>query len=187
MFRDIERIRHIINHVRTFSRDQEKEKPERVDVGRVIRNAVSLVDQQYRNHNIALVLELPPEPLCVSGNPFRLEQVLLNLMSNAKYAVESKARSSREDAYVKEIKLRAYRNASRVCIEVNDNGTGIAKDHIDRIFDPFFTTKEKESGTGLGLSIVYGIVKDSDGDIAVESDPGHYTLFMIHLPVLEDE
>lgn len=187
MFRDIERIRHIINHVRTFSRDQEKERPERVDVGSVIRNAVSLVDQQYRNHNILLQLDIPPDALCVSGNPFRLEQVLLNLLSNAKYAVESKDRIQRENGFRKEIRLRAYRNDSLVFIEVRDNGTGIPREHIDRIFDPFFTTKGKESGTGLGLSIVYGIVKDSGGDISVDSDPGHFTSFTVRLPLIEKE
>ena len=68
-------------------------------------------------------------------------------------------------------------------ISFEDNGPGIAAEHIEHVFDPFFTTKDVGEGTGLGLSVTYGIVKDHGGEILVESEPGHFTRFVIHLPI----
>lgn len=182
MFRDIERIRHIIEHVRTFSRDQEKERIEKFALNEVLTNAMSLIETQYRNQQVKLKLTLAATPMYSLGNPFKLEQVLLNLLSNAKFAVEAKASKTSNSGYEKEILISLTEENEMVVLAVTDNGTGISSEHLDRIFDPFFTTKEKESGTGLGLSIVYGIVKDMGGDIKVKSKPDMFTSISVLLP-----
>lgn len=182
MFNDLERIRHIIEHVRTFSRDQEKERAETFKVQEVVENAISMVKRQYQNHKVDLKVKLTEEPLYTRGNPFKLEQVLLNLLSNSKYAVESKAVRGEDEGYKQEILVSLDTRDSEVLLEVSDNGIGISEEHLDRIFEPFFTTKEKESGTGLGLSIVYGIIKDMGGDIKVKSKPGLFTSISVLMP-----
>ncbi|HRY99788.1 MAG TPA: response regulator [Bacteroidales bacterium] len=186
-FEDIERIRHLIDHVRTFSRDQDARIEDRVDVTAVIRNALSLTQTQYRNHKINLLVHLPAEPLYCLGNPFRLEQVLLNLLSNARYAVDEKAAQQKQAAYHREIMVEAIQEGEKIVVEISDNGTGISKSNIGRVFDPFFTTKGQEAGTGLGLSIVYGILKDMGGEISVRSKTGVFTTMTFKLPLYKDK
>jgi C4-dicarboxylate-specific signal transduction histidine kinase len=183
LFKDIERIRQIINHVRVFSRDQEKDIPERMDVNEVVKHALSMVLTQYQNHGVDVRLNLSEEQPLAMGNRFRLEQVILNMLSNSKYAVEERQRKTGNRKYRKEISVSTtLMNAGRISIEVADNGTGIPKRHIGNIFDPYFTTKDVENGTGLGLSISYGIIKEMKGEILVDSKAGRYTVMRIILP-----
>jgi two-component system, NtrC family, sensor kinase len=110
----------------------------------------------------------------ISASPSEMQQVLLNLISNAVDAVEPG---------VGVVTIRTKAEASRAVIEVTDNGHGIPKGQLERIFDPFFTTKAVGKGTGLGLSICYGLVKKHGGDIAVESEPGAGSTFRVRLPL----
>ncbi|MBN2614685.1 MAG: response regulator [Bacteroidales bacterium] len=183
LFHDIERINKIIQHVRTFSRDQQNTVMDRVDVLKVIRDALSLVVVQMQNHDVKLTQNFPESPVYVEGNRYRLEQVLLNLLSNARFAVEDKAKKTKDKSYQKEIEVSCT-SAHNCIIWVQDNGTGITPENINNIFDPFFTTKDEEKGTGLGLSISYGIIKEMKGEIEVESEAGRFTRFKIVLPLL---
>lgn len=182
LFKDIDRIRQIINHVRVFSRDQDSEMLEDVDLNEVIYDALSMVSKQYNNHNIKISLELCKEKCFTIGNKYRIEQVILNLLSNAKYAVEERQSKSKSDLYVKTITIKSYGVNGHVVFEIEDNGTGIPKKNIDNIFDPFFTTKDVESGTGLGLSITYGIIKEMKGQISVDSKLNEFTRVKVSLP-----
>ncbi len=183
LFKDIERINQIIQHVRIFSRDQQESLKEDVDVVSVINNALSLVKMQLKDRQIDLHLDFSDEGSTVVGNPYRLEQVFLNLFSNARYAVEEKGRKNGDANYEKKITIR-YKRYNKFCkIFVKDNGTGIPKKNMDKIFDPFFTTKDEDKGTGLGLSISYGIVKEYGGNIEVQSSEGEFTEFLIQLPL----
>ena len=83
------------------------------------------------------------------------------------------------------ITLLTYRSDGKAVIEIADDGTGIAEEDLPRIFDPFFTTKGRGKGTGLGLSISYGIVQEHEGQIEVDSSPGHYTKFRVELPAFD--
>jgi len=177
VFKDIDRIRHIINHVRIFSRDQKSALLEEVNINEAVLNALSMVKTQYQNHEIDIELNLKENIGFTKGNKYKLEQVVLNLLTNAKDAIEEKSAFSR-----KEIKIRTYDNVSKVFLEVEDNGVGISEDRIENIFDPFYTTKDPEKGTGLGLSIIYGIVKEMHGDISVKSEVGKFTKFTVKLP-----
>lgn len=181
IFEDIDRIRNIINHVRSFSKDQDIGELEKVSVTEVINNAVSMINTQYSNHNVDIVLDLQDD-LYTYGSKFKLEQVLLNLFSNAKFAIDEKEALAGEKSYQKKIKVLTRSNEDKIYIDVEDNGTGIPEEKQINIFDPFFTTKRDEMGTGLGLSISYGIIKEMKGEIMVNSRPGEYTIMKIKLP-----
>ena len=177
VFKDIDRIRHIINHVRIFSRDQKSAVLEQVDVNEAILNALSMVKTQYQNNEINIELNLQENMNPTKGNKYKLEQVVLNILTNAKDALDEKSGSFR-----KEIKIRTFEKSGKIFMEITDNGIGISEDKMENIFDPFFTTKDPEKGTGLGLSIIYGIVREMKGEIDVESEVGKFTKFTVKLP-----
>ena len=135
----------IIEHIRTFSRDQQDEKFEKVSINEVINNALSLITIQYKNHHINLSLELSADDTFAYGNKYKLEQVILNLLSNAKFAVDEKELNSKIKYYQKRITIRTRADKGKIYISIEDNGTGIPDDVIDNIYDPFFTTTETET------------------------------------------
>lgn len=184
LFEDIRRIRQIIEHVRVFSRDQKQVHFERIDLNEAVNNALGMVQTQYFNHGIQIDLQLAPS--CpTNGNIYKLEQVLLNLLSNARYAIEKRAENETDPAYVKRLFIQTTVLDEKVQLLLEDNGTGIKKSTLDQIFQPFFTTKPADKGTGLGLSIVYGIMKEMAGEIIAESEVGNYTRFRITLPLAQ--
>lgn len=183
LFKDIDRIRQIINHVRVFSRDQKNLVDDIVDINNVINDSLSLISRQYHNHNIEITLKLTDEDCLTSGNKFRLEQVFLNLLSNAKYAVDEKSIMTDDPAFSKRIEISTHKDDKYVIAEIMDNGIGIPEKHLPNIFDPFFTTKDVETGTGLGLSISYGIIKEMKGEIEVVSVEDEYTKVIVIMPL----
>lgn len=186
LFRDIERIRNIIEHVRVFSRDQQNALIEHVSVSEVVHNALSLISKQYENKGIDLQVKYTSKPDTTLGNKYKLEQVILNLLSNARYAVFEKEKAEGED-YRKIIKINTFANRKSCGMIIYDNGTGIPDSIIGNIFDPFFTTKKEEMGTGLGLSIIYGIVQEMKGDIKADSKEGKYTRLVVTLPLYREQ
>jgi len=184
LFKDIERIRKIIEHVRLFSRDQDKSIFEKVVVNNVINNSLQLVNKQLTGRNINVVTNIPDKPAVIMGNQFRLEQVLLNVISNARHAVEDKEKHLTPENYSKRITIDLIVNKTIAEIVISDNGVGVDNSIIDKVFDPFFTTKSEEKGTGLGLSISYGIISELGGTIAIESEIGKYTNMIIKLPLI---
>jgi len=181
LFADIERIQNIINHVRIFSRDQEKQELEVVDIPTVITNALSLVSRQFIDHDVDLRTCIPDGDFLTKGNGYRLEQVLLNVLSNAKYAVEERERLT-QNSFKKLIMVSLEADDKNHVITIEDNGVGISEKVIPQIFNPFFTTKSEEKGTGLGLSISYGIIREMQGAIQVESEVNNFTKVIITLP-----
>ena len=183
LFHDVDRINKIIEHVRIFSRDQQNVFNEEINPVTVIQNALSMIKVQFENHNINLKMEVQDELMLVEGNQYRLEQVIVNLLSNAKYAVEEKERMNNMTTYSKSIHVKCVTVENHCLIGVYDNGIGIPERYIHNIFDPFFTTKDEEKGTGLGLSISYGIIKEMGGRIDVESKEGVFSNFVVTLPL----
>ena len=179
---NIKKIKEIIDHIRTFSRDQKSIIIERVDINKVIRKACTLINEQYNYHNILIDLNLEGDAGSTHGNSHKLEQVVYNLLSNAKFALEEKELLPIDSSFDKEIHIRTYSDDKKIFIDVKDNGIGIETDNIDNIFNPFFTTKPEGAGTGLGLSIVYGIITEMKGVINIDSKRGEYTLVRIELP-----
>jgi C4-dicarboxylate-specific signal transduction histidine kinase len=164
----------IITHLRTFGRAAPASR-EPIALRTVIERALSLVQEQLRLHEIDVTLALGPEEPVIVGNPIQLEQVFINLLTNARDALEGAPR--------KAIRISAAIGSQSVEIAFVDTGHGIPPELEPRIFDPFFTTKEVGKGTGLGLSITYGIVKEHGGMIAVQSAPGEGATFRIQLPL----
>lgn len=182
LFKDIDRIRQIINHVRVFSRDQEVVVSEIVDINEVIHDALSMMSRQYYNQNVHIKLNLSDEKCFTVGNKYRLEQVILNLLSNARYAVDERNRLLNSRNYEKTILISSFNRGTQVVFEIEDNGIGISKKNLANIFDPFFTTKDVEHGTGLGLSVSYGIIKEMKGEITVDSQVNKFTRVSVILP-----
>jgi len=183
LFKDIDRIRNIIEHVRIFSRDQQVGNESQISVNEVIRNAISMIRIQFADHNVLLTIDIDGEEVFTFGNQYKLEQVILNLLSNSKYAVEEKAKRNIGNGYEKEIGVSCKREENLAVLTVSDNGTGIEKNILANIFNPFFTTKDEEKGTGLGLSISYAIIKEMKGTIKVNSQVNEYTKITIELPL----
>jgi signal transduction histidine kinase len=142
------------------------------------------VQQQFDNENITLSVPDNEKPVYIHANEYRIEQVLLNLLSNAKYAVNKKALTNTDASYVKKVDIRVTSDDEKLFICVEDNGIGMEKEVMNKIFDPFYSTKDSESGTGIGLSISYGIVKESNGKIYAQSVPGKGTSMFVELPLI---
>ena len=139
--------------------------------------------------HVDLVMRLEAAPALVKADPGKVEQVLVNLALNARDAMPHGGRLVIETANV-DLSHPAARGGGALSVgpylllTVRDTGTGMDAHVLARVFEPFFTTKAPGSGTGLGLSVVYGIVKQSGGEIAVESEPGTGTAFKIWLPLV---
>jgi PAS domain S-box-containing protein len=180
---NINRIQQIIDNMRIFARDQSSIIFEKINISEVIENSLSMVRAQYRSDGIKLSFAEVDRKLHVIGNLFKLEQVIVNLLSNSRYALNEKDRIVDFSSFQKEIKIQVSQLEKKVFIEVWDNGIGIPEENIDKLFTPFFTTKKEGEGTGLGLPIAYGIVKEMNGDIRVESKPDEFTNVQVILPV----
>jgi len=181
VFDYIDRIKKIIEHVRIFSRDQQSGVNEVFSINEVIKNALSLIEKPYQALGITISTIMGVETLFIKGNKYRLEQVILNLLSNSKDALLEKSKKY-SNKFDKKIEIIVGKNNNWVWFEIKDNGIGIENSKIDNIFNPFYTSKDADKGTGLGLSIVYGIINEFNGDIYTESKPNIYTLMKIILP-----
>jgi len=164
----------IISHLRTFGRAASVSR-EPVAINQVIERAISLMYEQLRLRQIEVQLHFSAEDVIVIGNAIQLEQVFINLLSNARDAMVG--------VLHKVITITCVLHNDVVDIYFRDTGPGIPVGFEQRIFDPFFTTKEVGAGTGLGLSITYGIIKEHQGSIAVKNRPGEGALFLIQLPL----
>jgi PAS domain S-box-containing protein len=184
IFEDILRVGRIIDHVRAFSRDHDEYISTSFDINESINNAISMISEQFKHHGITLDIQLDEKIHPIIGNTYRFEQVILNLLTNAKDTLEETKKTSKLD-FKKTIVIRTYHDDHTNFIEVKDNGNGIKPDVIDRIMLPFYTTKSESKGTGLGLSISFGIIKELKGSIDVESNSVSGTIFRISLPIPE--
>src|SRR5213595_2946939 len=174
----VRKATEIISHLRTFGRAAPVSR-EPIPLRQVIERALSLMQQQLRLREINVTVELGSEEPVVVGNPIQLEQVFINLLTNARDAVADSPR--------KAIRISASVDAEVVELVFADTGHGIPTGLDRRIFDPFFTTKDVGKGTGLGLSITYGIIKEHGGTISVVSPPGEGATFLIQLPVASSD
>ncbi len=181
---DIDRCRHIINHLRDFGRVSAT-LPEAIDLNLPLNNAFILTGERLRLHDVHIERDLAPDLPPVMGNVHKLEQVFLNLISNAEYALREMA--EKHSDFKKVLRVVTYTNGERVIAEVRDNGPGIPAIHHEQLFDPFFTTKPIGEGTGLGLSISYGIVAEFGGMLTFESTVGQGTCFRASFPIHRPE
>ena len=184
VFDNITRIKKIIDHVRTFSRDQDDFIQVSFDINNSIKNCISMVTEQMDHKEINLIFKHPDEIPAITGNNYRFEQVILNLLINAKDAIEEKKKGDRNN-HKKKIEISTSLTDKTIVIEIKDNGIGIKPEVIDKVLLPFYTTKAPGQGTGLGLSISYGIIKELGGEIEIESKPNIGTTVLIKIPANE--
>ena len=177
--RTAERATNLTRQLLLFSRRQVMQ-PKPMDLNEVVQSIATML-QRLLSREFVLQIELGPEPLRLVGDSSMLDQVLLNLVVNARDAMPGGGRLT--------IRTRIHRPASNhphAMLTVTDTGSGIPPEHRDRIFEPFFTTKEPGRGTGLGLATAFGIVKQHRGSITVSSEVGSGTTFTILLPLAEE-
>jgi histidine kinase len=181
----VDRASKIISHLREFGRKSEVRK-RRVDANEALIKALDMFSQQLKLRNIEVIKNIDPKLPTVLADSNRLEQIFVNLLINARDAIEEKWEREASAEEPKRIYLKTGVQEGKVTIAVMDNGSGIP-DHVrDRIFEPFFTTKNVGKGTGLGLSISYGIIQDYEGTIKVVSNENEGTEFIIQFPLLNE-
>lgn len=171
------RIKTIVQHLKDFARQAPSDMEQRVDLNKVVEAATTILGALIRKSTDSFHFEPGRPAAFVKGDFQKLEQVVINLISNACQALERKSAA---------ITVRTSLEADdgMVRLTVADQGKGIPKEVLTHIFDPFFTTKRDQGGTGLGLSISYGIAEDHGGRLTVESTVGTGTAFTLELPAV---
>jgi PAS domain S-box-containing protein len=177
LHRATQRVARIATNLRSFGRQTPREHAP-VYLNAVVQETLLLMQKPLEVDGISLVTSLDPGLVPILGDASTLQQVLLNLVTNAREAMESGG----------EIRIETGRLAERpdwVRVVIADTGPGISPEELSKVFDPFFTTKK--TGTGLGLSVSYGIVQDHHGTVDVQSVPGRGTTFILAFPAAPDE
>ena len=186
----VERATRVAQQVLTFSRKQVV-SPRPMDLNRRVTRLEPLL-QQACGENVDLVLQTDPMPLTVNADPIQVEQVLMNLVVNARDAIDGRGRVEVSTT----LKVVGPRDVlvgeglapgHWVVLGVRDTGGGMGSETLEHIFEPFFTTKEEGKGLGLGLSTTYDIVNRSGGEMRVHTERGKGTLFQVWLPACDDE
>jgi len=180
-----ERIATIIYNLLSFARENENEQTF-IDLNEVVRASISLVEHQLKNNGIEISTRLH-EPSClIRGNFLQLQQVVLNLLSNSRYALNERYR---EPNPLKKIHISCepvlIEGVEYIRMAVKDLGTGIPQGILEKLFEPFFTSKPAGLGSGLGLSISYGIIKNHNGILRVDSMLNKFTEMIVEIPVAE--
>jgi two-component system, NtrC family, sensor kinase len=175
------RASEIVNGLLNFSRMGSVDFG-RVDMNQLVSDTVLLLEHQMRSAGVAVATELTEDLPLVAGNRGKLQQVLVNLVLNAKDALQEKGSGS--------VRILTARTSKGVELSVVDNGIGMPPEVLRKIYDPFFTTKSNPSegqrkGTGLGLAVTYGIIQEHAGTIEVNSTPGEGTVFRLELPAAD--
>ncbi len=190
------RAANLTRQLLAFSRKQIF-KAELLDINEVIRSMEKMV-RRLIGEDILIEIELSPRLPYIKADPSQLEQVLLNLIVNARDAIHEWQKRQQKHAKVIKIKtekvvvdkapneLEEIQRGTYIVLSVSDTGIGMDSEVKEKVFEPFFTTKEVGQGTGLGLSTVYGIVKQNQGFIELESEPGKGTIFKVFWPVAQE-
>lgn len=174
----VERISKIITHLRIFARTDSLNDTKPIDINQPLKNVFLLIGESLRLKDIAVRKEFSNSTLLVNANANRLEQVFLNIIQNAKDAMEKLPVDAPKVLTIKS--FPGENNA--VEVRISDNGGGIPTEIRKKVFEPFFTTKEVGKGTGLGLSIAYNIVRDMGGNIEFHVDERVGTTFILTFP-----
>jgi two-component system NtrC family sensor kinase len=171
------RCHKIVQSLLSFARQHPPER-KATDLRAVVEEVLEIMAYEFRTSDITIVRDYAPDVPAVLVDPHQLQQVFVNILGNARQAIEPVRRAGK-------IIVRTRRAGETALIEFEDNGPGIRADHLARIFDPFFTTKPVGKGTGLGLSLCYGIVQEHGGRITARSEPGQGAVFTITLPIMQ--
>lgn len=177
LHRATQRVARIATNLRAFARQAPREHAP-VDLNAVVEETLALMQKPLEVDNIRLLTSLEPALPLIMGDASTLQQVLLNLVTNAREAMGSGGEIRIETGAAPE-------RAGWVRMAIADTGPGISAEELSKVFDPFYTTKR--SGTGLGLSVSYGIIQDHHGTVDVQSIPGRGTTFVLAFPAVSNE
>ena len=173
--KETKRCQMIMENLLKFARKDEVAF-DSVDINTVLENTAAIVEHQLSINRVKLQKELDPDLPRIEGNANQLQQVLMNLMINAQQAMKGEPGT---------VTVRSLPGGNgNIKIEINDDGPGMPEEIREKIFEPFFSTKPSGEGTGLGLSVSYGIIKEHNGTITVNSKPGEGASFTLDLPPL---
>jgi histidine kinase len=181
----VDRASLIINHLRQFGRKTDIRKVS-VQLNDCISGTFTVLGRQLEVHGIKVELDLDEDLPPIKGDRNRLEQVFLNLIMNARDAMDERQERAGEEVE-KVLRISSKTAGDQVVVKVADTGLGMSDAVKEKIFEPFYTTKPVGKGTGLGLSISFGIVRDYDGVIEVQSVEGQGTTFTISFPAAAEE
>jgi two-component system NtrC family sensor kinase len=176
----VDKIEKVVGNLLNFTRKQSGDFNS-ISISEIIENSLLLVSHRLEKLRISVTNNIPADLPMIRGNKNQLEQVMLNLFINSIDSIEEKI-SKHQDSERRLI-LFASRESDFVKIRIEDTGSGIPKNIMDKIFDPFFTTKSPGKGTGLGLSVVYNIIDAHQGKIYFESEEGKGTIVNLKLKV----
>ncbi|MFT5240378.1 MAG: two-component system NtrC family sensor kinase [Candidatus Promineifilaceae bacterium] len=165
---------NIVQNLLSFSRQRQPEKSN-IDVRELLNGTLQFMGYELRTSGIEIEEITPASLPDILGDPNQLQQVFLNIVNNARQALEDVGTGGH-------LTIETLTAGGRVIIKIEDDGPGIRPKNLDKLFDPFFTTKDVGKGTGLGLSVSYGIIKEHGGDIKAHSALGVGTTFIIDLP-----
>jgi C4-dicarboxylate-specific signal transduction histidine kinase len=181
---NVDRASKVIKHMRDFARQSDLTRV-RVNVNEPIKDVFKVIGQQLRVHQIKVELDLDQNLPHIMADHNRLEQVFINLVTNAMYAMDDKGLRWGDKKWQRLLHIRTFPADGHVVVTVSDTGKGIPREIIDKIFEPFFTTREVGQGTGLGMSISYRIISDYGGTIEVASEVDVGTTFTLKFPSAE--
>lgn len=184
-----DRMSYIIEHVRMFAREADRPEMYPVNLNELVESSLGLVCAQLRQRGLVLEYELAGDVPDVEANQYALEEVILNLVTNARDAMEQRLDSDEDADAAVTLRTSVEEQGGKtwVKVEVADRGVGITAEQLDRVFEPFFTTKSPDKGTGLGLAISRSIIEKSGGTIEIRSEPGVGTTATVSLPAIRDE
>ena len=186
---NVKRMSNIVTHIRAFAR-QDIHNFIQVNVNECIKKALNLLGEQLRLHDIKIIKELDYNLPMIEGEPYQIEQVIINIISNARDALDDKEKWDKEmlkdwskTMTIKTAMEKHCEKGDCICIYVSDIGTGMLPEVKQKMFEPFFTKKEVGKATGLGMSISYGIVQSHKGRIYVDTKEGEGTTISVKFPI----
>ncbi len=177
LYRNIDKIQTIVDHLKVFGRNSENQKMETA-ITYVLENVLFVWKQKFEQDGIRVIKEFAEDLPILFLEKGETEQVLMNLFQNAHDSLGKKDGE-------REILISAGIQTTpemELWLEIKDNGNGIRKEHLDKIFEPFFTTKEGNQGMGLGLSVAYAVITSMGGNVDVKSEYGKYASFTLRFP-----
>jgi len=183
IIKESDRIAAIVRSLLLFAHDG-KGKKSFADISDIFSETMSLLNSQLKNDGIGVTVNIPPDIPKVYVQPEQIEQVFLNIISNARYALNQKYSGPDKDKII-EVSCKTVNNYDGMYVQIIfcDRGTGIPEHIIQKMMNPFFSTKPNHQGTGIGLSISHGIINNHNGTIGVKSIEGQFTEIIIDLPV----
>jgi len=176
-----ERMEHIVKHTRNFVREARQPITQRISINEVIENATKLLTAQFRERGVYMVFKLAEDLPLINANPYSLEEVIINLLLNARDAIESRLETEPK-LQAPHIVIQTQKTKDQLQTLITDRGTGISPKIYSHIFEPFFTTKSSDRGTGLGLSISKTLVEQFGGTLKIASNSDGGVQAIVELP-----